>query len=297
MSIDVDRPIIVGIDGSDDSRKAMQWAAHEADRHGWSIRLVHAYDPQPGLLPPVEPETPAQRGRRLLRVAHDEVTVGFPGLRVDVVGREGPAPPVLLAECRRGRMVVVGREGLGRLAELVLGSVSLAVATHARVPVVVVPAAWEPAGGPFGRVVVGVDGSANCQAAVETAFQLAAERGAALDVVFAWPHPSGMPHGWPPDIVKPGVRPEYHAVLDKSIDGLPEKFPDVPVTSHLDTRHPAEALKDRGHTADLVVIGGRGHGVVTGMLLGSVARAILRHVDIPIMVVHRRDEADTSVDG
>ena len=37
------KPVVVGVDGSDDALRALDWAADEAARHGWSLRIVHAY--------------------------------------------------------------------------------------------------------------------------------------------------------------------------------------------------------------------------------------------------------------
>jgi nucleotide-binding universal stress UspA family protein len=63
-------------------------------------------------------------------------------------------------------------------------------------------------------------------------------------------------------------------------------YPDVPVTQVVEADHPAQAIRRHCSDADLVVIGGRGHSEVTGMLLGSVARAVLYLIDRPTAVVH-----------
>jgi nucleotide-binding universal stress UspA family protein len=286
MSNDANRPVVVGIDGSDDAHRAMRWAANEATHHGGPLRLVSAYQPLAAVYPNAEYATPVEEVRDILQTANDELTSSHPGLLVEMVDREGPAPHVLLDESQRGRMLVVGREGLGRIAELVLGSVSLAVATHAKVPVVVVPGVWEMPKVLHDRIIVGVDGSKNCQAAVEFAFRSAADRGAALDVVYAWPQPARMPQGWTVAVDGRRLREDYDKVLNRSIDGWPEKYPEVAVTTHAEVSHPAQALNHHGLAADLVVIGGRGHGLFTGMRLGSAARSILRRVEVPIAVVH-----------
>ncbi len=75
-------------------------------------------------------------------------------------------------------------------------------------------------------------------------------------------------------------------MLAEQLAGWRSKYPDVGVTEVVESGHPAAVIKEQAAHADLVVIGGRGHGVVTGMLLGSIARAVLHHVDRPIAVVH-----------
>jgi nucleotide-binding universal stress UspA family protein len=74
--------------------------------------------------------------------------------------------------------------------------------------------------------------------------------------------------------------------LAEALAGWMSMFPDVPVSQVIEMDHPAQAIRDHSADADLVVIGGRGHSEVTGMLLGSVARAVLYLVDRPTAVVH-----------
>lgn len=289
---DLNKLVVVGVDGSTDSLHALDWAADEAAKHGWPVRLVNAYQPVIAALPAVAVELPdaTEESRHILEHARNWVLSAHPDLSVSIMSVEGPAPRALLGASTDAGMLVVGREGLGRFAELALGSVSLACASRSATPVAVIPAAWDPPEKPFGRIVVGVDGSENCQAAVRYAFEAAAEREAALTAVFAWHQPTKWPEGWPlTSDDKPRVEADYDLILAESIAGWREKFPDVAVTTVGESEHPAEAIARHAEHADLVVIGGRGHGTVTGMLLGSVARAILRHVDRPTIVVHQTE--------
>jgi nucleotide-binding universal stress UspA family protein len=283
------RPVVVGVDGSDYALLALDWAADEAAQHGWPLRIVNAYQSYAAAVTGVTvslPSPPEESGR-ILTEARDRVIGTYPGLAVSTAQHEGPTPRVLLREGTQGRMLVVGREGIGRLAELALGSVSLAVATRAAVPVIVVPSAWKRPPEPYGRIVVGVDGSENCDAAVGFAFQVAAERDSELVAVLAWYQPTRWPDGRLLSADEPRLMAEYYRILAEATARWEAEYPQVKVTGVTDIGHPAEALARRSAEADLVVIGGRGHGTVTGMLLGSAARAILRHVDRPIAVVHQ----------
>jgi nucleotide-binding universal stress UspA family protein len=192
-------PVVVGVDGSADALRAVDWAAAEATRHGWQIRLVHAYQAAIAALPavavPLPP--PVEEADHILDEARSLIAVTYPDLSVSVARHEGPAPRVLLRESEQARLLVLGREGLGRFSELILGSVSLAVATRARTPVVVIPAAWNQPEQSFNRLVVGVDGSDNCQAAVRFAFETAADHGAELTAVFARDLPTRWPEAVP----------------------------------------------------------------------------------------------------
>lgn len=285
-------PVVVGIDGSTDALRAVDWAAAEATRHGWPVRLVHAYQTAAAALPGVTVTLPppVEEADRILDEAQTRIAASYPDLTVSMVRHEGPAPRVLLREAEKARLLVLGREGVGRFAEMVLGSVSLAVATKASTPVVVIPAAWDPPTQPFNRLVVGVDGSERCEAAVRFAFETAAEREAELTAVFAWDIPTRWPEAVPLMADTRRFETDYQQLLLEATQVWRDKYPTVAVDLVGEVGHPAEVLRRRAATADLVVIGGRGHGRVTGMLLGSAARAILRHVDRPIAVVHHPDE-------
>jgi nucleotide-binding universal stress UspA family protein len=286
---ELNRPIVVGVDGSKDALHALDWAAAEAARHSWPLQLVYAYLTPVAALPAIAVTLPVQsdEGQHVLAEAKDRITDAYPDLHVTIAQHGGKAPHVLLDASKGARMLVVGREGLGRVAELVLGSVSLAVASHATIPVAVIPAAWVPPNKPYGRVVLGIDGSENCSSAAHFAFQAAAEKNAELTVVYAWHQPTHRPDNWTLGTDDPHVRDDFERALVASIGDLQGKYPDVKVTVVDEVDHPALVLERQAANADMVVIGGRGHGTVTGMLLGSVARAIIRHLDNPVIVVHQ----------
>lgn len=282
-------PIVVGVDGSPDALRAVDWAAGYAARTDRSLRLVYAYERPEALLPAVAvtlPALPEDVKGVALDEARDRVAAAYPDVAVTAVTREGTPARVLIDQSADAAVLVLGREGLGRFSEFVLGSVSLACATQATVPTVIIPAAWDAPAQPHGRIVVGVDGSENCQAAIEYAFETAATNGAALVAVFAWHMPARWPEGWPLAVDEPRFSEEYGRIVAESIAGWREKYPDVHVDIVTDVGHPAAALERASAEADLVVIGGRRHGAVAGMLLGSVARTILRHLALPVAVVH-----------
>jgi nucleotide-binding universal stress UspA family protein len=283
------QPIVVGVDGSQDSLRAVDWAAAEADRHGWPMKLVHAYQRAVAALPAVSVELPApvEQATKYLSEARDRVVAKHPSVSVTVIHQEGQTPRVLLEESEDARLLVVGREGLNRMTELVLGSVSLACATHSKTPVAVIPAAWDAPAEPYRRIVVGIDGSANCEGAVRYAFETAAEHGAELVVVRAWGLPTRWSEGWPSELNKASIEAEIDSELAEWLSSWRDKYQDVAMRAVSVYAQPAAALAKYAAEADQVVIGGRGHGAVTGALLGSQARTILRHVAAPMVVVHQ----------
>ena len=98
---------------------------------------------------------------------------------------EGRAAQVLRAEAAHAALVVVGSDGLGRVGDLLLGGVVRGLAGHVDVPLVVVPAAYDPFAprGDHAPVLVGDDGTPGCEGAWRFAADRAQRRGAPLVAV------------------------------------------------------------------------------------------------------------------
>lgn len=279
-------PLVVGIDGSDGALVALDWAAAEAAANGWPLRLVYVYDEH--ALLPMTPPVPngSKLGEKLFAEAMKRLDArGYAGLDVSTAARRGAASWVLLLEeAANSRGLVVGREGAGQFAELILGSTALACATHARdVPVIVVPAGWVPTDHPERLIVVGADGTQRSAAAVKYAFATASRWKARLVAVFAVRR--AEPVLMPPQPVDAKGRAEAERTLAGQLAPSRAEYPEVEVDEVVESGHPAAVLKDRAADSDLVVIGGRGHSRVTDILLGSIARAVLHHVGRPVAVV------------
>lgn len=282
-------PLVVGIDGSEHGVRALDWAAAAAaDRH-WPVRLVNVFE----LYMPISRSAPVsfnaidpvRVSAQQLEDARLHVEQRWPSVEVSVVSREGATTAILLDEAAGGRMLVLGRRGIGRFIALLAGSTSLACASRADGPVIVVPSAFIP-GSDSGRVVVGVDGSERGDAAVELAFAEASARGGGLDVVHAWEHPS--PYGFDfagYDGVAAWKTDQELAVAEVTA-GWQEKYPDVEVRTFVEEDHAAAALVRHAAGADLVVVGGRGHSALAGKLMGSITSAVIQHAPCPVAVVH-----------
>lgn len=274
------RSLVVGLDGSESALVALDWAAAEAAERSWPVRLVNAFLPRTPEVAYVAQQPVAAAGRAAAERIFEAATRrladrGHAELPVSTVAKEGFPRRVLLSEAEQSHGLVVGRGGTGRLADLLLGSTSLACATHSEgTPVIVIPSSWRrpPAGEPR-IVVVGVDGSRRGIPAVEYAFTTAAAWDAGLRAVLAY-----------------DVATDARRYLAEALAGKMSAFPDVRVTQVVEPDHPARAIRQHSADADLVVIGGRGHSELTGMLLGSVARSVLYLIDRPTAVVHEPAE-------
>jgi nucleotide-binding universal stress UspA family protein len=140
---------------------------------------------------------------------------------------------------------------------------------------------------PHGGVVVGDDGSSHASLAVRFAVEEAERRGATLHVIRAWSimtsvRPEGVPFG-----VTPGILEMEASTLAAEQQRVERIVGDAGVDSevHVVQGPSAQALIKASETADVVVVGNRGRGGFTTLVLGSVADQVIRHAHCPVVVV------------
>jgi nucleotide-binding universal stress UspA family protein len=282
------RPVVVGVDGSGGAQRAVRFAAAEAAARRVPLRVITAFAWVPDSV-----REPARRRhyrslvlRRAWRTAADAAATASAvsaGIEVSHQVVVGSPVEILVDESRRAQLAVVGHRGLSRAGELVAGSVGMGLAVHADCPVVVVPDTdLEPVGTALPPVVVGVDAGQDAQHVLGFAFAAAAARSVPLVAVHAWT--AAFPGTDPgPDATYAGAA----AVLAGQLAGWPARYPDVMVRRIVERDRPAAALRRAAHRAQLLVVGTRGHGQVAGMVLGSVAHALVHAAPCPVAVVRR----------
>ncbi|HZE29916.1 MAG TPA: universal stress protein [Actinoallomurus sp.] len=283
------KAIVVGADGSDHGLRAVEWATEEAARRKLPLRILYAEAPWLYDMP-VDPRLVAVRkwllagDEELLDQAVARARERAPDVLVEAESVPGPASQVLLEKAKDAAMVVLGSRGAGTVAGLLLGSTALQVVTHSPVPAVVVRD-LEPA--VRREVAVGVDGSEAVGSAIGFAFEEASLRNARLRVVHVWTHPaSAGPGTMQPLVYDPQiVGEEEHRALEESLAVWREKYPDVEVVPEVVQGHPARILGGVSARADLLVVGTRGRGGFSGLLLGSVSHALLHYAHCPVAVV------------
>ncbi|MFI0411725.1 universal stress protein [Actinomadura sp. 3N508] len=282
--------IVVGDDGSESSLLAIDWAADEASRRGAALHVVHVVTPWLFDVPGDPGATRVRQqlldgGRDVVDLAVARARDRVPGLEVTGEHAGGQPAKVLIERAEDALMVVTGSRGTGELTGLVLGSVAMQVASHARCPAVVVRATGASA---RGEVVVGVDGSPAGADAVGFAFEEASLRGARLRALLAWSHPVSTGPGDMQPLVydREIVAEEERRVLAESLAGGRAEYPEVEVVSETVHGRTVKVLAEASVHADLLVVGSRGRGGFTGLLLGSVSHAMLHHAQCPVAVVH-----------
>ncbi|MFI7317066.1 universal stress protein [Streptomyces venezuelae] len=284
----MDKPLIIGVDGSDPSLRALDWAVDKAAAHGVPLRVVHA-----SRWEWYEGHTPSfDINRSSVQVLSEHIVASAVEraqsrvTSVQVTGEVLPEDPAL-ALVRVGAeagAVVLGSRGHGELAELLVGSVSLSVAARATVPVIVVRGEAKNVTGGFRTVVLGVDDARDSASAVEFAFQHALTTHASLTVLHAWRCPAREMA----DI--PLADPEEHQgraeeQVELAVREAMTAHPEVTVHRRAVEGHPRTVLLDAAREADLLVVGARRRKGHVGMQLGPVNHAVLHHAACPVAVV------------
>lgn len=144
--------------------------------------------------------------------------------------------------------------------------------------------ATEEARDATGRIVVGVDGSPSSEDALRWAVRQARLTDRPVDAVLAWDFP--MAYGIAPGSYEEDFHADAVEVLDKSVQNV-VGADDAGRVSRLVLRgNPARVLLDASDGAELLVVGCRGHGGFSGMLLGSVSQHVVTHAGCPVVVLH-----------
>lgn len=287
--------IVCAVDGSEAAKVAVKWAANTAVKRDVPLRLVSSYSmPQflyaEGMVPPQELYDDLESETMEKIDEAKMIALEFcPTVDVSHQIEEGSPIDMLLDLSEQCDTLVMGSRGLGGLSGMVMGSVSAAVVSHAKCPVVVVREdnnVTEET--KYGPVVVGVDGSGVSQKAIELAFKEADARGAELVAVHTWMDMqvqaslaglSAAQQQWQI------VEDEQRALLGRRLAGWCERYPDVQVAKIVTRDRPVRALSDASEGAQLLVVGSHGRGGFKGMLLGSTSRALLQEAPCPMMVV------------
>lgn len=270
-------PVVVGYDGSPTARAALMVAAGEAVRRDRHLLIVFAEESSLEFAREVGRADPLAEALEIV-----QTLIARPLVRVR--DRIGPAARVLCEQAEHAELLVVGRGEQGLLAWFA-GSVALDVICQAPCPVMVVgdPGPHVPHSGP---VVAGVDRE-HSEEVLQAAFREADLRGCELVVVHSWNHVHWLgPDGLETISVDDEVVREHHVQwLRDIVAPFQRKYPAVAVTEAPREGKPASVLMQSSGAASLIVVGTRGRGPLSGLILGSVGQRLVRDALCPVMVV------------
>ncbi|MGW6316566.1 universal stress protein [Streptomyces sp. NPDC055099] len=287
----MDLPLVVGVDGSDASLLAVDWAVDEAARHGLPLRLVHAslWERYEGIALQGSLDRPSAHvmAENIVGAAVERARRRNPGVKVSAEVVREEAVDALLREGHNASALVTGSRGRGELKGLLLGSVGLTVAARAHCPVIVVRGGKAALEGTHERILLGAgDPSAGAES-VRFAFREAEARTCTLDVVRAWRCPAHETTDHP----LLAEEPEHHheeraaALLDAVLHDATADHPAVRVRRTTVEGPARKVLLHRSAAADLVIVGARRRHGHFGLQLGRVGHTLLHHAECPVVIV------------
>ncbi|MFF0431417.1 universal stress protein [Streptomyces sp. NPDC004327] len=294
--------VVAGVDGSEHSRRALEWALHAARSLGAPLTVAHVRPDALQLgsariasLGPA-PEIPDT----VVDALAAEVGPRAEGLDVRYASLDGSVVDALVGAAAGAQLLVIGSRGRGGFKSLLLGSTGRALAASAPCPLVVVPhearAASLDTGAEAGRVLLGLHPDETPDEVVDFAFRTARRRGVALEVVTAYPVPPspalliGAPA--PAMQIPPPLPDETNELADTTgrhqeerLRPFAERYPDVEVSRAVTPADAAGRLVEDSKEAGLVVVGRHRRHRVETLLVGSVAHAVLHHASCPVAIV------------
>jgi nucleotide-binding universal stress UspA family protein len=285
--------LLVGYDGSDGANAAAAFGLWLAGKTGCQATLVHAGPtpetaPSADLLPAAAEQVVAYerewrwRLENLREYAADDAVVDCR------VVRGSPAGALIAAAGDSGAdMILTGSHGVGRVRGALLGSVSSQVLGHARCSVMVFREHERSAPAAHARaVVVGIDGSASSRHALELGQALAAPLGAALLLVHAY-DPRVPFVSVPTEAMREAVRRHAVTVLHEARQTVAAPLEVIEEAVVEGRAREALVAACERHAPALLVVGSRGLGGFTELLLGSTSRWVVNHAPCPVLVARR----------
>ena len=276
-----DKAILVGVDGSHASYKATWWAANYAKHAGLTLQIVCAYS-LPSYAAVSFDATYTAMGDD--NAAHNDAQeilskakaiADEQGVEASTLIVTGDPASVFVELSRNYNLIVIGNRGKGGLAERLLGTTSSSLPAYAYCPIVVVPYTDDEGNlmhlnNTITKVAVGSDESKWGLKALDIA----------ADFATCW------------------VMASFQEDLDVRIKPLEEAYPNLKINKQIVPGPAAGALTKASYDHDVVVVGSRGRGGFTGLLLGSTSQGLLQHAVGPVYVVPRKyvEAAETRLD-
>ena len=277
--------VVVGMDSSDEAAAALRWAQAYAGADD-AIVAIHSWETPYAVYMAV---TPPQLGdlEQLAKEELERLLSGSGDPRIVPMLLEGRPGESIVSEGRDADAIVIGHRGTSRVS-MMLGSTANYVLHHATRPVIVVHG---DGGSATRRVVVGVDdhglddgGDNHAVRALRWAYAVpGVER---IEVVHAWSlQPTAYDFFGTVQLYERDVEAATAGVVDRVVDIAGPPPAGVELVRRVVRESAGRALLEASSGADLVVVGSRGRGGFTGLLLGSTSGEVAAHCAVPVAVI------------
>jgi nucleotide-binding universal stress UspA family protein len=268
-------PVVVGVDGSDAAIRAAVWAVKEAVHHDVPLRLVYVSETADRPLRSVDARPVSkQHADESLHAAYSAAeATGLP-VKIDMQVRCGDVGSVLIAESSGATLICVGSVGIGRVANIMLGSTAVVLAEEAYCPVAIIRAGTHSPAPDVGFVAVVVDDHSGNEEVVRWAMEEARVRRAPVLALGVW--------RW-------ALFDHSHESFYKRLDHWLRRYPDVQVEIATTRSTVTRYLESFVGAVQLVVVGMEDADRVV-QLVGPRGVPILAHADCSVLVVRHIDD-------
>ncbi|MHA7281493.1 universal stress protein [Arthrobacter sp. TMS2-4] len=273
------KPIIVGYDESETSRRAVLWAVHHAAATGLPLVVLHCWmtmfhPKELGFVPDARDEALRAAAERTTAEGVDLARQTEPGVDVSARPVVGNASEVLTQASADASLLVTGARGLGGFKGLLIGSVSLHLAASASCPIAVVSRERPRRRG----ILVALDGSPESIKALHVAADMARARHVPVQLLHVRPYSRYA-------ITRPPVPASKHdPVIEQALDLLPDDVDAVVVEDSLAGPTVPRIIVLHARTSSCVVLGAKGRNTLVARL-GSTVHAVLHYAQGTTVIV------------
>jgi nucleotide-binding universal stress UspA family protein len=261
--------IIVAVDGGTASSSAIAWVADRARSTQLQVQILTVALGVDGLAPGI------------VDSALERLRSSAPGLSISTQIRHGAPDHELILSSHHADLLVVGARPTGGLTAAFSATLPFRVAGHSVCVTVVVPEGWEPTAD---SIVVGWSDDPTSDSALNFAADEAERLDRTLVIVHTWSIPSPVADASADELAVDDLAHSHQELLARAVARVRSAHSDLRVASTIEIGAPAPALLRAAARSALVVVGSRGRGPITSLLLGSVSHELLSALPAPVAV-------------
>ncbi len=277
---------LVGVDGSDRSDRALEWAARRANEVGAGLTMLSVVDPDVARVLDYEVDDMREIAERVLGLSKLRVEQRYSDLDLSMRVVEGSIIDEIVEAAEGHDMVVMSSHHGATVGETLGGAKGLKVSVSVDVPCAVIPADWSEDGEGEGVLVgIGPDGASEC--AIAFGADEALREGCELELVSSWDRPPLFSHS---DVRRDGVVETYGDQLQRALDArvasLQVQHPGLTVVGEAIEATPASrVLIERSVGKKVLVMGTHSRNALGRALFGSVCHSVLLNLKVPTIIV------------